>query len=330
MWVLMTLLYIPGVASLLRAIYRVKTKSLERNIAGLSFSNPIGLAAGFDKDGRYIRAMSLLGFGHLEIGTVTPRSQTGNPLPRLFRLVKSCGLINRMGFNNDGAEAFAERLTLRLRSAQEKKRRHGMIIGANIGKNKDTPNEDAVNDYLACFTILYDLVDYFTVNVSSPNTPGLRSLQDKEPLTKLLTTLQQENKENKPIFLKIAPDLTHQQLDEIIEIVIHTGITGMIATNTTITREGLKESKKEIEEIGAGGLSGAPLLDLSVSVVKYLSEKSNGRFIIIGVGGIGDASSAKKYLDAGADLIQIYTGMIYAGPGLVKNILQALKIERAT
>lgn len=309
------ILVIPGMASLLRAIYGTKHKSLERKIAGLGFKNPIGLAAGFDKDGKYFNAMSILGFSHIEIGTVTPRPQPGNPKPRLFRLVKSSGLINRMGFNNDGAEALAERL--------KKKRPAGIIIGANIGKNKDTPNEDAVNDYLKCFSILYNLVDYFTINVSSPNTPGLRTLQEKEPLTKLLTALQNENLLHKPLFLKIAPDLTTQQLDEIIEIVIETNISGVIATNTTITRTGLKESTEEVEAMGAGGLSGAPLLDMSVSVVKYLAEKSNKRFIIIGVGGIEDYQSAKKHLDAGADLIQIYTGLIYTGPGVVKKILRS-------
>ncbi len=313
MWAFTMLLKIPGMTTLFRSIYQVKNKSLERNMAGLSFSNPIGLAAGFDKDGKYIKAMAALGFGHLEIGTVTPRPQPGNPKPRLFRLLKSKGLINRMGFNNAGAEALAERL--------KKKRPEGIIIGANIGKNKDTPNEDAVNDYLKCFTILYDLVDYFTVNVSSPNTPGLRALQDKQPLTQLLTTLQKENKLHKPVFLKIAPDLTTEQLDEITDIIIQTGITGVIATNTTISREGLKESKNEIDEMGAGGLSGSPLLDMSVSVVKYLAEKSNHRFTIIGVGGIEDFSSAKKHLDAGADLIQLYTGLIYKGPGIVRQIL---------
>lgn len=319
MWVMKALLFIPGMASLFRSIYWVKDKSLERNIAGLLFLNPIGLAAGFDKDGKYIETMALLGFSHLEIGTVTPRPQPGNPKPRLFRLIKSRGLINRMGFNNDGAEALASRL--------KRKRPEGIIIGTNIGKNKDTPNEQAANDYLHCFAILYEHVDYFTVNVSSPNTPGLRELQDKEPLTQLLTALQLENKKNKPLFLKIAPDLTPQQLDEIIDIVISTQITGVIATNTTITREGLKEPKAEIDEIGMGGLSGSPILDLSVSIVKYLSDKSNGKFIIIGVGGIEDDVSAKKHLDAGADLIQVYSGMIYTGPTIVKKILLPLVRE---
>jgi len=318
MRLLMGMMNIPGFAPTFRSTYTFEHPSLSKTIAGLTFKNPVGLAAGFDKDGKYINAMAMLGFGHIEIGTVTPRPQPGNPKPRLFRLVKSRGLINRMGFNNDGAEALAGRL--------RNKRPEGVIIGVNIGKNKDTPNEEAVRDYLYCFTLLYDLVDYFTVNVSSPNTPGLRELQDKEPLTRLLATLQQENKANKPIFLKLAPDLTPQKLDEIIEIVINSGITGVVATNTTITRKGLKESKEEIEEIGAGGLSGGPLLDLSVSVVKYLSEKSNGRFITIGVGGIDDYTSAKKHIDAGASLIQVYTGLIYKGPGLVKSILIKLKV----
>ena len=317
MQLFMSTLKAPGALSAFKSSFQFDHPSLHKKIAGLHFKNPIGLAAGFDKDGKYLEAMSSLGFGHLELGTVTPRPQTGNPKPRLFRLVKSKGLINRMGFNNEGAEALAERL--------KKKRPEGIIIGANIGKNKDTPNEEAVSDYLKCFTILYDHVDYFTVNVSSPNTPGLRSLQEKEPLTHLMSTLQQQNKSHKPIFLKIAPDLTREQLDEIIEIVINLRITGVIATNTTITREGLKESEEEITIAGAGGLSGSPLLDISVSVVKYLSEKSLKRFVIIGAGGIDDYISARKHLDAGADLIQIYTGLIYTGPGIVKQILQKLK-----
>jgi dihydroorotate dehydrogenase len=247
---------------------------------------------------------------------VTPLAQPGNPKPRLFRLIKSRGLINRMGFNNDGAEALAARL--------QKGKPEGIVIGANIGKNKDTPNENATSDYLKSFRILYNLVDYFTVNVSSPNTPGLRSLQDKEPLTQLLTALQSENANAKPIFLKIAPDLTTQQLDEIIEIVSQTRIAGVIATNTTITRNGLVEPSSEITEMGNGGLSGAPILAMSVSVVQYLSEKSNNSFAIIGVGGIEDFDSADKHLRAGADLVQVYTGLIYTGPSLVKQILKGI------
>ena len=312
----MTLLKIPGMKGLIKSLYSHKREDLKRNLVGLQFSNPVGLAAGFDKNGLYMEAMAVLGFSHIEVGTITPRPQPGNAKPRLFRLKASRALINRMGFNNDGVEILAQRL--------KKKRPAGLIIGANIGKNKDTPNEKAMEDYLVSFRTLYDLVDYFTVNVSSPNTPGLRSLQDKEPLTQLLTAIQSQNAKSKPVFLKIAPDLTHQQLDEIAEIIIQTKLSGVIATNTTIGRNGLNESADEVEQIGAGGLSGAPLLDPSVSVVKYLKEKSNGRFIIIGVGGIEDASSAKKHLDAGADLIQVYTGLIYTGPGIVRKILNGL------
>lgn len=310
---------IPLSGNIFKSAYQYEHPSLGKTVAGLQFKNIIGLAAGFDKDGKYYGAMAALGFSHIEIGTVTPRPQPGNPKPRLFRLIKSRGLINRMGFNNDGAQALADRL--------KKNRPEGIILGANIGKNKDTPNENATDDYLASFRILYELVDYFTVNVSSPNTPDLRSLQDKEPLTHLLSTLQKENTSNKPIFLKIAPDLTTQQLDEIIDIVVTTGISGIIATNTTITRDHLVEDKKEVEEMGAGGLSGAPLLQMSVGVVKYLSERNHGRFIIIGVGGIEDYDSAMQHINAGADLIQVYTGLIYTGPGIVKKILRRLKIE---
>lgn len=310
-------LRLPGAKAIFRSAFQFEHPSLYKTVAGLKFKNPVGLAAGFDKDGKYIEAMAMLGFSHIEIGTVTPRPQSGNPKPRLFRLIRSRGLINRMGFNNDGVEMLAQRL--------RNKKPDGIIIGANIGKNKTTENEEAVNDYLLCFQTLYNLVDYFTVNVSSPNTPGLRSLQDKEPLTKLLKALQKENRSRLPIFLKIAPDLTHLQLDEIAEIVLETEIAGVIATNTTITRENIQEDPKEILDMGAGGLSGRPVLDLSVSVVRYLKQKCQGKFAIIGVGGIDDYSSAKKHLDAGADLIQVYTGLIYSGPGLVKAILQRLE-----
>lgn len=320
MWWFMALLKIPGVKALMKSLFSTAHPSLERTVAGMKFSNPVGLAAGFDKNGLFLHAMATLGFSHIEVGTITPRPQEGNPKPRLFRLIKSRALINRMGFNNDGVEVLAARL--------KQKRPAGLIVGANIGKNKTTPNEEAVNDYLTCFTTLYDLVDYFTVNVSSPNTPGLRSLQEKEPLTKLLSTLQEHNLKSKPVFLKIAPDLTEQQLDEIVEIIIDTKLTGVIATNTTITRDGLKESKEMIDSIGAGGLSGAPILNMSTSVVRYLKEKSNGQFVIIGVGGIEDYSSAKQHLDAGADLIQVYSGFIYTGPGLVKGILKSI-VHRA-
>ncbi len=286
-------------------------------MAGLTFSNPVGLAAGFDKNARFLQPMSVLGFSHIEIGTVTPRPQPGNPKPRLFRLIRSQALINRMGFNNDGVEAIAERL--------KKKRPAGLIVGANIGKNKDTPNENAANDYLICFKTLYHLADYFTINVSSPNTPGLRELQDKEPLTQLLNSLQQKNFSHKPLFLKIAPDLTNTQLDEIIDIVINAKFTGIIATNTTIDRKGLKESKTKVESIGAGGLSGVPLLEKASSMVNYVKTKSDGKLVIIGTGGIHDAASAKQHLEAGADLMQLYTGLIYEGPGVVKKITRGLR-----
>lgn len=315
MWWMLALLRIPGVKPLFRALFCLEDPSLKRKVAGLEFSNPVGLAAGFDKNGLYLEAMSLLGFSHIEVGTITPRPQAGNPKPRLFRLIKSRALINRMGFNNDGVEVLAQRL--------RKERPPHLIIGANIGKNKDTPNEQATDDYLKCFTALYDLADYFTVNVSSPNTPGLRELQDKEPLTRLLSTLQRQNHKAKPVFLKIAPDLTTTQLDEIVDIVVATGIAGVIATNTTITRIGLKEDRKEVEAIGAGGLSGAPILQMSTGVVRYLREKAGNRFAIIGVGGIENGAGAKSHLDAGADLVQVYSGFIYFGPGMVRNILRA-------
>lgn len=316
MWWMLTLLKIPGVKSLFRALFCLENPSLKRKVAGLEFSNPVGLAAGFDKNGLYLEAMSLLGFSHIEVGTITPRPQAGNPKPRLFRLIKSRALINRMGFNNDGVDVLAQRL--------RKKRPPHLIIGANIGKNKDTPNEQATDDYLKCFTVLYDLADYFTVNVSSPNTPGLRALQDKEPLTHLLSALQAHNRMSKPVFLKIAPDLTTTQLDEIVDIVVETGIAGVIATNTTITRNGLKEKNKDVEAIGAGGLSGAPILQMSIEVVRYLREKAGNRFAIIGVGGIENGTGAKAHLDAGADLVQVYSGFIYSGPGMVRNILRAI------
>jgi dihydroorotate dehydrogenase len=312
----MRALKVPGMRSILEKEFSYEHPSLERNIAGLRFKNPIGLAAGFDKNAHFLQAMAVLGFSHIEVGTVTPRPQAGNPKPRLFRLIKSEALINRMGFNNDGVDAMAERL----RGPRPK----DLIVGANLGKNKDTPNEEAHRDYLVCFTRLYDLVDYFTVNVSSPNTPGLRALQDKEPLTYLLRSLQYQNTAQKPVFLKIAPDLTNEQLDEIVDIVTETGINGIICTNTTISRDGLKESKAELESIGAGGMSGAPLLNRSVEVVKYMKERSQDRFTIIGVGGIHDPASAQAHLDAGADLIQVYSGFIYEGPGMIRRILKYL------
>lgn len=305
--------------TILRSSFDVNIKGLEREVFGIKFKNPVGLAAGFDKNGEYIEALSNLGFGFIEVGTVTPLPQPGNDKPRMFRLEEDGALINRMGFNNKGVDTLAERLRL-LRSKDS-----DIVVGGNIGKNKNTPNEDAVNDYIKCFDRLFDVVDYFVVNVSSPNTPGLRALQEKEPLMNLLNTLQQRNKKNgisRPILLKIAPDLTNEQLDDIVEIVMQTGIAGVIATNTTIDRNGLYTPEKVANE--AGGLSGKPLTVRSTEVIKYLSDKSNKAFPIIGVGGIHSPQDAKDKLEAGASLVQLYTGFIYEGPAIVRRICKEL------
>ncbi|MDG3583830.1 quinone-dependent dihydroorotate dehydrogenase [Galbibacter pacificus] len=300
---------IPGASAITRAIYCLDNKKLGREVFGLKFKNPVGLAAGFDKDAKLYNELHNFGFGFVEIGTLTPKGQPGNPKKRLFRLKSDKAIINRMGFNNGGVQEAVDRL----------KKNKGVLIGGNIGKNKNTPNENAVDDYKICFEALYPYVDYFVVNVSSPNTPNLRELQDKEPLTKLLQTLQEINRgkeKTKPILLKIAPDLTNNQLLDIIAIVNETKIAGVIATNTTISREGLaSENKKE-----NGGLSGVPLARRATEVIRFLSEKSNKSFPIIGVGGIHSAKDALEKLDAGASLVQIYTGFIYEGPSLVKKI----------
>ena len=303
----------PGVSFFLKKIYHVEDERLERNLFGLTFKNPIGLAAGFDKDAKLFKELNNFGFGFIEIGTLTPKPQEGNPKKRLFRLREDQAIINRMGFNNEGVINAIERL----------KKNPGILIGGNIGKNKITPNEDAVEDYKQCFNSLHDYVDYFVVNVSSPNTPNLRELQDKEPLTKLLKVLKTENSKfvkEKPILLKIAPDLTNEQLVDIIEIVKDTKINGVIATNTTISRDGLI-SKNKTE---TGGLSGKPLKNRSTEVIRFLAQKSNKAFPIIGVGGIHSVEDAIEKLDAGADLIQLYTGFIYEGPKLIKDINKAL------
>ncbi len=307
-----------GAKALLKSLYTVDDPRLEREVFGLKFKNPVGLAAGFDKNAEYIEDMANFGFGFIEIGTVTPKPQPGNDKPRMFRLVNDEALINRMGFNNQGADVAAGRL-------KHLKERNGVIIGGNIGKNKVTPNEQAVDDYIYCFHALYDYVDYFVVNVSSPNTPGLRDLQEKEPLMHILNTLQSLNNEKsnaKPILLKIAPDLTDSQLDDIVDIVNETKIAGLIATNTTISREGLKSSPTLVKE--AGGVSGKPLTDRSTEVIRYLSQKSGGSFPIIGVGGIHSAKDALDKLAAGASLVQVYTGFIYQGPGLVSEICKGI------
>lgn len=309
---------IPFVKSIVKSTSQVNSPKLSREVFGIKFPNPVGLAAGFDKDAKLYKELGAMGFGFIEIGTLTPVGQPGNPQPRLFRLPADQALINRMGFNNGGVDEAIERL---------KKKPKNLIVGGNIGKNKNTPNENAVDDYVICFEKLFPYVDYFVVNVSSPNTPNLRALQDKEPLTKLLKTLQDLNvkkDQQKPILLKIAPDLTNEQLDDIIDIVTETKIAGVIASNTTIDRSKLITNAKKVEAIGAGGVSGKPVTKRSTEIIQYLYQKSKGAFPIIGVGGIHSEQDAIEKLNAGASLIQLYTGFIYEGPGLVKRINKAL------
>jgi dihydroorotate dehydrogenase len=309
-----------GFGGLFRSVFAMDDARLEREVFGVKFKNPVGLAAGFDKDAKLYNEFSDFGFGFVEIGTVTPKPQPGNPKKRLFRLLDDKAIINRMGFNNNGVFEAVEQL----------KKKHRVIVGGNIGKNKVTANQDAIKDYLICFEALFEHVDYFVVNVSSPNTPGLRELQDKEPLTKLLKKLKSHNsklakklnKKEKPILLKIAPDLTDDQLLDIISIVTDTQIEGVIATNTTIERTDLKSHLILTEE--KGGLSGKPLTQRSTAVIRFLSEKSNKAFPIIGVGGIHSPEDAMEKLEAGADLVQLYTGFIYEGPGLIKKINKAI------
>jgi dihydroorotate dehydrogenase len=312
---------IPGVRLLLDKLFNFDNPDLKKELFGLSFKNPVGLAAGFDKDAKLIDELASLGFGFIEIGTLTPLPQPGNDKPRLFRLSEDQALINRMGFNNEGVTAAVERL---------KKRKSNVIIGGNIGKNKTTPNENAADDYATCFDVLFPYVDYFVVNISSPNTPGLRDLQDKEPLRNLLLHLKQLSSTKavyKPMLLKISPDLTESQLDDIIEILKDTKLDGVVATNTTISRDGLKRGRSKIEAIGNGGLSGAPLKNRSTAIIKYLREKLGPLFPIIGVGGIMNAQDALEKISAGADLIQLYTGFIYEGPGLVSEINKTILRE---
>ena len=310
--------YLPGFSSFLKSFFSVRDARLEKQILGLTFRNPVGLAAGFDKDARLIDAFACLGFGFVEIGTLTPKAQPGNEKPRLFRLTRDQALINRMGFNNEGVLAAVNRL---------KKRKSSVIVGGNIGKNKSTPNEAAHEDYISCFRALYQHVDYFVVNVSSPNTPGLRELQEKEPLQRLLKNVKDLSLTMpvvKPVLLKIAPDLSTGQLDDIIEILRTTGMDGVVATNTTLSREKLEMSSAELARIGSGGLSGKPLAQRSTEVIRYLRNGLGKDFPIIGVGGIMSEEDALEKLDAGADLIQIYTGYVYEGPALVKRINEAI------
>ena len=326
MGILKVLIQIPFVGWLIKNAYS-SPNNQNVNVSGLKFKNKVGLAAGFDKNAKYIDALACLGFGFIEIGTVTPLQQNGNPKPRLFRLKKDKALVNRMGFNNDGAKVVAERL---------KKKRPDVVVGVNIGKNKDTPNESAVDDYEKCFRELAEVADYFVVNVSSPNTPGLRELQEKDVLRKILVRLQEINTERtpspleragvgpKPIFLKISPDLTVAQLDDIVEVVLETKIAGVIASNTTILHKGLRTPNSELQTIGNGGLSGKPLAKASTEMIRYLSLKSQGKFVIIGCGGIFSVNDALEKINAGAHLVQLYTGFIYEGPALVKSICKKL------
>lgn len=292
----------------------IEDKRLEREVFGLKFKNPVGLAAGFDKNASFYEEMADLGFGFVEIGTVTPRAQTGNPKKRLFRLIKDGGIINRMGFNNDGLQAAIEKL---------KKNSGKVIIGGNIGKNTDTLPENYTEDYLKCFEGLHNYVDYFALNVSCPNVSSHAKLEDVDYLRELITEVQKINntkEKPKPILLKIAPDLNHGQLDEIIELVAETKIDGLIVSNTSVSRDGLKTSNEILEKIGNGGLSGKPIRERSTAMIKYLSEKSGKAFPIIGVGGIHSAEDALEKLNAGASLVQIYTGFIYEGPDLINQI----------
>lgn len=311
---------VPGVRALLRSWYSYPGKNAGRKVFGLNFRNPVGLAAGFDKDARLFGDLEVFGFGFIEVGTVTPLPQPGNEKPRMFRLPKDEALINRMGFNNEGVKAMAERL---------KDRPQGLIVGGNIGKNKNTPNERAAEDYKICFKELFPYVDYFVVNVSSPNTPGLRALQEKEPLLRILNALMELNTSDgsrnpKPILLKIAPDLTNEQLDDIIDITKRSGIHGLVATNTTISREGLRTDKKEVEAMGPGGLSGKPLRQRSTEVIRYLCKALEPGFPVIASGGIHTAEDAREKMEAGAVLVQVYTGFIYEGPAIVKRICRGL------
>ncbi len=303
--------------SILKALYDSKNDGLEKTVFGLKFKNPIGLAAGFDKNGQYIDELATLGFGFVEVGTVTPRPQDGNDKPRLFRLPQDEAIINRMGFNNLGVDAMVENL--------KKVKTKDIIIGGNIGKNKDTPNENAIEDYAICFEKLYDYVHYFVINVSSPNTPGLRALQDKEPLTNLINALLEKRKSHtvsKPILLKIAPDLNEDQLNDIIAITNNTALDGLVISNTTISREELQSAESLVKSLGAGGLSGKPVLQKSNDVLAYIAPKIQKP--IIGVGGIQKSADMQSKFQNGASLVQIYTGFIYEGPAMVKCLKRGL------
>lgn len=312
------------IRSLLHNGFSFKGEVLQKEVFGLPFANPVGLGAGFDKNALYLRELEALGFGFIEIGTVTPKAQPGNDKPRLFRLPADKALINRMGFNNDGLDGIRERL---VQWNNRKSQQQQLIIGGNIGKNKVTPNEDAWKDYSICFDGLFNEVDYFVVNVSSPNTPGLRELQEKDSLKKILSQLQDQNQgknKSKPLLLKIAPDLTQEQLDDIVSLSFEVQLSGLVATNTTISRSHLLTPNAKLQNIGAGGLSGRPVRERATEVVQYLSQQTQNKMPIIASGGIFTGADAREKLDAGASLVQVWTGFIYEGPCIVKNICQYL------
>ena len=330
---------LPFGKSIIKKIFAPK-KNIQYSIFNIQFPNKVGLGAGFDKNAKYLNELEALGFGFVEIGTVTPKPQAGNDKPRLFRLPKDKALINRMGFNNDGVEVVAERLKkwkvetgkLKVHIEQDTNFQLStfnskLIIGGNIGKNKTTPNEDAWKDYEICFAALHPYVDYFVVNVSSPNTPGLRELQEKDSLKKILENLQTQNLKfeiQRPILLKIAPDLTTEQLDDVIDLALEINLDGLVATNTTISRENLRSTNSTVLKIGAGGLSGLPLKQKSNDIIKYISQKTNGKIPIVASGGIFTALDAKERLHSGAALIQVWTGFIYEGPSIVKKICNGI------
>ena len=330
---------LPFGKSIIKKIFAPK-KNIQYSIFNIQFPNKVGLGAGFDKNAKYLNELEALGFGFVEIGTVTPKPQAGNDKPRLFRLPKDKALINRMGFNNDGVEVVAERLKkwkletgkLKMHNEQDTNFQLStfnskLIIGGNIGKNKTTPNEDAWKDYEICFAALHPYVDYFVVNVSSPNTPGLRELQEKDSLKKILENLQTQNLKfeiQRPILLKIAPDLTTEQLDDVIDLALEINLDGLVATNTTISRENLRSTNSTVLKIGAGGLSGLPLKQKSNDIIKYISQKTNGKIPIVASGGIFTALDAKERLHSGAALIQVWTGFIYEGPSIVKKICNGI------
>ena len=321
---------LPFGKSLLQAAFKPSGDSLKTDFIGISFPNPVGLGAGFDKNARYLNELEALGFGFVEIGTVTPLAQAGNDKPRLFRLPKDKALINRMGFNNDGVEVIKERLrkwNQRVAKTSGNTSNQRLIVGGNIGKNKITPNEDAWRDYVICFNALHEYVDYFVVNVSSPNTPGLRELQEKESLRKILTELQIQNnqfKTQKPILLKIAPDLSLEQIDDVISLAMEIKLDGLVAANTTIDRKQLTTSESLLAKIGAGGLSGGPLRQKSTEIVEYIHQKTNGQLPIIASGGIFTGADAQEKIAAGASLVQVWTGFVYEGPCIVTKICRHL------